>query len=105
MAKTVGQVLAGVTQTEQVVTCSICGERHPLNSKDFIILYGDVMVGLADPAIAGNIDEKGKIVGSVVFCTKHEFVPPLVEELRKIVEGRTDTQKEEAEHADEAGKS
>jgi hypothetical protein len=100
MPKGLGKTLANVTRTEQVVVCDVCGERHSLSSKDFIILYGDVMEGLMDPAITGNIDDKGKIVGSVIICTKHEFVGPLVEELKKIAGKRTDVVQEEAD-ADE----
>ena len=95
MAKGLGKILADVTRTEQVVTCDICGERHLLSSKDFIILYGDVMVGLEDPVLIGNIDDKGKITGSVVFCTKHEFVGKLLEEMKAIAEKRTDVVEEE----------
>jgi len=84
MAKGLGRILAGVTKTEQVVTCAICGKKHSLNSKEFVVFYGDVMVGLDSPAVSGNIDDKGKIVGSSVLCLEHEAVDAFVSEMKKL---------------------
>jgi hypothetical protein len=84
MAKGLDKVLASVTKTEQVVTCAICGKKHSLDSKEFVVFYGDVMVGLDSPAVSGNIDDKGKIIGSSVLCLEHEAVDAFVSEMKKL---------------------
>jgi hypothetical protein len=84
MAKGLDKVLASVTKTEQVVTCAICGKKHSLDSKEFVVFYGDIMVGLDSPAVSGNIDDKGKIIGSSVLCLEHEAVDVFVSEMKKL---------------------
>jgi hypothetical protein len=104
MAKGLDKVLASVTKTEQVVTCAICGKKHSLDSKEFVVFYGDVMVGLDSPAVSGNIDDKGKIIGSSVLCLEHEAVDAFVSEMKKLAHKNSVVQrsaKKEVQDGDE----
>jgi hypothetical protein len=75
------RILADVTKTTFVVVCKLCGKQHRVDSKDFVILYGDVRVGLDDDGalIIGNIDSNGKIIGSTILCKEHDFVQKFID--------------------------
>jgi hypothetical protein len=74
MEKGLSKILASAVQTESVVTCAFCGERHKISENTFFVFYGDISDGLNGELISGNIDAKGKVIGSTVLCKKHDQV-------------------------------
>jgi hypothetical protein len=74
MDKGLSKILASAVQTEAVVTCAFCGEKHKISEETFFVFYGDIGDGLNGELISGNIDAKGKVIGSTVLCKKHRQV-------------------------------
>jgi hypothetical protein len=74
MDKGLSKILASAVQTEAVVTCAFCGEKHKISEETFFVFYGDIGDGLNGELISGNIDAKGKVIGSTVLCKKHKQV-------------------------------
>lgn len=72
------KVFADVTQTEPVVTCHLCGKKYPVGSDGFIVIFGDIHLGMEIGLVSGNINERGKLVGSFVLCREHAYVNELV---------------------------
>jgi hypothetical protein len=70
--------LASVTDVETVVKCSQCGKRFNIDdeveSDGFFVLYGDISVGANGEMLFGNIDDKGKLIGSTVCCRTMECI-------------------------------
>lgn len=54
------------------VKCSHCGEVHDADSDRYVVFYGDVTIGTAEQVIGGNIDDKGKLASSTIYCRKEE---------------------------------
>lgn len=77
------KTLASAVKTEAMVTCSICGKKHLVTSDTFVVLYGDVRVGLDGDLITGNIGANGRVTGSTVLCRDHQEVAGFVD----LVEG------------------
>jgi len=62
------KVMAAATSTVNVVRCSVCNKMHEVDSEEYIVVYGNITVGLKKHLISDNIDDKGKISGSNIFC-------------------------------------
>ena len=62
------KVLADATQAISVVRCVQCGKLHPVDTDGYVVIYGDIMVGADGEVLAGNINDKGKVVSSTVYC-------------------------------------
>lgn len=79
--ETRNKVMASATTTVAAVTCMVCGQMHRVDCKDFIAIYGNVMIGMDDTIIGENIDEKGKVIGSTIYCRKSACFDVFVESL------------------------
>lgn len=62
------KVMAAATETVNVVKCQGCGAMHLVDSQDFVVIYGNISTGMSRMIIDGNIDDKGKVSGSVIYC-------------------------------------
>ena len=54
------------------VKCEACGAVHNAEMQTYVAFYGDVMLGMEQPLIDGNIGDKGKLNGSTVFCANEK---------------------------------
>lgn len=70
--------LVDVTSVDTVVTCKICKRRFSVSDEKeahgFLVIYGDIRIGLEGQLIHGNIDDKGKLIGSTVCCREKTCV-------------------------------
>jgi hypothetical protein len=69
--------MAAATKTVNVVECSVCGEMHLVDSNEFVVVYGNITVGMQNEVIGSNIDDKGKVSDSRVFCRKRKCLEAL----------------------------
>jgi len=94
-AKTKEKVMAAATKTVSAVECDVCGAVHLVTSKDFVVFYGNITVGLdteETPVIGGNIDERGQVSGSRICCMRKEC---LIKKLGPLAHAIIGTQKRE----------
>jgi len=75
------KAMAAATKTVNVVECCVCNTMHLVDSEEFVVIYGNVSIGMKTPVIDGNIDEKGKVAGSNIYCRKFECLGLLVGQL------------------------
>jgi len=78
-AVTKDKVMAAATKTVNVVECSKCGAMHLVDGDGFVAIYGNITVGMNGGIIGDNIDEKGKVIGSVILCRRRECLGDLFE--------------------------
>lgn len=91
-AQTKDKVMAKATKTVNVVKCSVCGTMHLAEGDDYLVIYGNIHIGLDTAIIDGNIDEKGKVADSTIYCRKPACLRNLFEamlgaELPEVVTG------------------
>lgn len=71
--KSKDRVMAAATRTVNVVECQSCKRMHPVDSEDFVVIYGNISVGLeVREVVGGNIDDNGKVSGSAIYCRRRE---------------------------------
>jgi len=75
------KAMAAATKTVNVVTCVKCGTMHLVDSDDFVVVYGNISIGMKKPIIDGNIDEKGKLIDSQVYCRTMDCLGEIVDKL------------------------
>lgn len=73
------KVLASATTILNVVECGFCKTKHAIDGKDFVVIYGNASIGTQLFVIDGNIDERGKVIGSFVCCRRGECLERLIE--------------------------
>ena len=76
-AVTKDKVMAKATKTVNVVECSACSAMHLAESNSYVVIYGNISIGLDQPVIEDNIDDKGKVAHSTIYCRKLECLKPL----------------------------
>ena len=76
---TKNKVMAAATSTMNAVKCVVCGKIHPVETQDYVAFYGDVIVGSDTPIVGGNIDDRGKVIGSRVYCRDRKCLEGLME--------------------------
>ena len=75
------KAMAAATKTVNVVECCVCKTMHLVDSEGFVVIYGNVSVGMKSPVIDENIDERGKVSGSNIYCRKAKCTQALIHEL------------------------
>lgn len=55
----------------KAVKCIRCEKLHELipDSREFVTVHGNIMIGLNGGIIGNNFDEEGKLKKITVFCT------------------------------------
>ena len=76
------KVMADATKAVSVVTCVRCGRMHLVDSDGFVVVYGNITAGLETPILGDNINERGVVVGSTIFCRSKECLSYLMLLLR-----------------------
>lgn len=76
-AGTKDKVLAAATETVNVVKCSKCGKMHLVESEDYVVVYGNVIVGAKKAVVDDNISDQGKVVGSTIYCRSRDCLDEL----------------------------
>lgn len=57
------------------VKCSTCGKTHEMESDTFVVVWGNVTIGVAGkPIIDGNLDDKRKLRSTTILCRDKCFV-------------------------------
>jgi hypothetical protein len=68
------------------VVCSQCNAFHNLESENYIIIAGNIMVGLHGGIIGNNFDDKGKLNNVHIVCRKKKCWDDLFKDMfRKSV--------------------
>lgn len=49
------------------VKCEKCGKEHPVEGREYFVVYGNIMVG-KDGGIIGNNFNEGELKSVSVFC-------------------------------------
>jgi hypothetical protein len=63
------------------VKCEVCGEVHNAEGDTYVAFYGDVMVGMKLPLVEGNVNEKGKLEGSTVYCRNEKCLKDMLSKM------------------------
>lgn len=70
-------------KTYQTVKCFYCGKQHPLESKDYITIYGNICVGEMSGVIGNNFDLDGKLKNVTVLCREAPCLDRLLDNLKR----------------------
>lgn len=75
------KIMIGLVETVESVECSKCGTLHMSDSDDFFVVYGNITIGKTGGVVGNNLDDKGKVYRSSIYCRHKDCLHNVLKQL------------------------